>query len=281
MIAGLRAGTELEMEPCQPLDYSFNNPLDLSRTEPRNPALSLLREAGTGRNFNLAKLENDWSDHVRGKPWRYSISDDVTAPATVDLLQPDCDPDSYPAQVSLSEGEDHRETRGFSDSEELYVFQAPRSEIKFLNIWSFSRKYKSNCDKSRYSHHPGQALNEDQPKQSPLLEAREDREDYIELVDQTGSPSHSGLLLEHERSILCDPELQMFPISQPTDNCPEQVLTEVRRNEEVDEVKVATASPAVPEIVLPEIPSPRQLPVSDSESDREEFLEDDLLIDLQ
>ena len=177
--------------------------------------------------------------------------------------------------MSLSEGEDNSDNkaRGFSDSEELYVFKAPKSELKFLNIWSFSRKYKSNCDKSRYSH-PGQTIDEDQPKQSPLLEVREDREDYIELAHQTGSPSDNGLLMEHERSIFCDPELQMFPISQ-------QVLTEVGRHEEADEAKVATVSPAVPEIVLQEIPSPGQLPVSDSECDRDEFLDDDLLIDLQ
>ena len=269
-----------EQEPCQPLDYSYNNPLDLSRTEPRNPALSRLGKAGTGRNFNLAKLENDWRDDGEGKPWRYSISDIITEPTTGDLIQPDFDPVSDPAQVSLSEGEDKRDNkaRGFSDSEELYVFKAPKSEIKFLNIWSFSRKYKSNCDKSRYS----QTINEDQPKQSPLLEVREDIKDYIELVHQPGSPSDNGLLMEDERSIFCDPELQMFPISQSSDNnCPEQVLTKVGRHEEADEAKVATVSPAVPKIVLQEIPSPRQLPVSDSENDTEEFLEDDLLIDLQ
>ena len=95
------------------------------------------------------------------------------------------------------------------------------------------------------------------------METREDR-DSIELVDQSESesePSDCGLLLEHEESLLCDPELQMFPFTQ------------------------SLTKPSLPEIVLQEIPSPSyqlspKLPDSDSESGRVEFLEDDLMIDL-
>merc|ERR1712154_486153 len=98
-------------------------------------------------------------------------------------------------------------------------------------------------------------------------------EEHLELVQLAGShtePSHCGLLLEHESSILCEPELQMFPITQSQsieNNCQEKVLSQVWRHE----VTLPEA-----EIILQEMPSPRQLPVSESESDRD----DDLLIDL-
>ena len=247
-------------EPCQPLDCSYNNPLDLSRTELSNPPVrchqSLLQ---AGRNFNLSNLQKDWSDDVEGKPWRYSISGITTTSPTVDLLQSeqDQDQDRQSAKLSLSVGEDHRESRGFSDSEELFVFKASRSEIKFLKLWTFSEKSTNLCDLSRYNY-SGQAVNDEQPN---LLETRGEREDYIELVDQAESESHCGLLLEHEKSILCDPELQMFPLTQ------------------------SLPKPSLPEIVLQEIPSPSyqlspKLPDSDSESGRVKFLEDDLMIDL-
>ena len=257
-------------EPCQPLDYSYNNPLDLSRTERSNPAVRChhsLVKAG-GRNFILSNLHQDWSDDVEGGPWRYTItSDTITTSPTPELSQSDEDQDN---EVSLSEGENSRRvSRGFSDSEELFVFQATRSEVKYLNLWSFSRKSRNPCDISRYSP-SGQADDDEQPNHARLLEEREDREDCIELLDQ---PSDGRLLLEHENSILCDPELQMFPIAQsqsqlhPTDNnCQEFVSTH-------------SVSPSLPEIGPLEIPSP-QLLVSDSESGRVEFLDDDLMIDL-
>ena len=261
-------------DPCQPLDYSYNNPLDLSRTKLSNPAArchqSLVK---AGRNFNLSNFQTDWSDDVEGQPWRYNISHDLTTPPTVDLSQSgqdQQDQDRQPAEVSLSEGQDHRVSRGVADSEELFVFKAPRSEIQFLTLWSFSVKSKNQGDISRYSP-SGQAV---RYEQSNLLEGREDREDYIEPVDQT--VSDSGLLLEHENSILCDPELQIFPISphsqsqlKPSDNtCQELVFP--------------PATPSLTKTVHQEIPSLWQIPVSESESGRAELLDDDddLMIDL-
>lgn len=267
-------------EPCQPLDYSYNNPLDLSRTELSKPVVrgpqSLVKAAG--RNCNLSNLQKDWSDDVEGegKPWRYPISsENITTSLTVDLTQPD----QAQAQVSLSEGEDTRVSRGFSDSEELFVFPAPRSEVKCLNLWSFSRKSKNHSDISRYS---GLAGYDELPKQPRLLEEREDREDCIELLDQAGGttqPSDSGLLLEHENSILCDPELQMFPITT-TDITTTQPQPQLRDNNCQELLSVHSVSPSLPEISLQETPSTKQLGVSDSESGRVEFLGDDLMIDL-
>ena len=280
VISGMRSRTE--QEPCQPLDYSRNHPLDLSRAGPSYPVeRSQHPTVRAGRNLKL--LESDWSDGVEGKPWRYSISDHIKTPPTVDLIQSFPDPgyDSHPAQVSLSDGEDYRAPRGFSDSEELFVFKAPRSEISFNYLWSFSSKRKNNCDKSRYSH-SHQAVYEDQPKQSVLLEASGAKVDFIELADQTGSPSDSELLLEHEESLLSDPELQMFPLAQPSNKKCEKLLhTEIVSNEVIAEAKVTTVSPAVPDIVLEEIQSSKKLPISNSESDGDEWLDDDLMIDLE
>ena len=252
-------------DPCQPLDYSYNNPLDLSRTKLSNPAVLVK----AGRNFNLSNLQNDWSDDVEAKPWRYTVSHNITTSPTVDLTQSGQDQDIQPVegQVSLSEGEDDQVSRGFTDSEELFVFKAPRSEIKFFTLWSFSVKSKNRGEVSRCSP-SGQTVSEEQPK---LLECREDREDSIETVEQTGSDC--DLLLEHENSIFCDPELQMFPISPQTQS---QLKPSDNKSQEL--VFTQPDTPAGPKIVPQEMPSLRQL--ADSESDRAELLDDDLMIDL-
>ena len=161
-------------EGSQPVDLSSSTPLDLSqgRTAELPWDESLLR---VKRIFSLSVLESDWSEED-SHPWRYSDwpSDRVSpTPPYHQDIEPDSDSSSEAVETSELE---NFGSRGFSDSEEFFVFSASRSELNYLKLWSFPGKSKTNSDISRYSE-PAETQHQDELHQIKQFESISENEE--------------------------------------------------------------------------------------------------------
>ena len=198
-------------EGNQPVDLSSSTPLDLSqgRTAELPWDESLLRAR---RIFSLSVLESEWSEEG-SRPWRYSDWSDRVSPTPP--YHHDIEPDSDPSCDAVETSElENLGSRGFSDSEEFFVFSASRSELNYLKLWSFSGKSKTNSDISRYSDPAIE--HQDKLHQTKLLGSLSESEEGKELTDLNLKPSEDSEHFSDEIvDIYQDTESEVINLSLP------------------------------------------------------------------